>query len=106
MECVRLRVKDIDFAQHQIIVRDGKGEQDRVTVLPDSLVAPLQEHLKRVKQLHEKDLDEGHGAVDLPYALDRKYPNANREWREAGSTSFLQSVCQPTRARGAFIVIT
>jgi integron integrase len=80
MECVRLRVKDIDFAQHQIVVRDGKGEQDRVTVLPESLVAPLQEHLQRVKQLHEKDSDEGHGTVDLPYALDRKYPNADREW--------------------------
>jgi integrase len=61
-------------------VRDGKGEQDRVTVLPDSLVAPLQEHLQRVKQLHERDLDEGHGTVDLPYALERKYPNANKEW--------------------------
>ena len=80
MECVRLRVKDVDFAQHQIIVRDAKGEQDRVTVLPDSLVAPLQEHLQRVKQLHEQDLDAGHGTVDLPYALERKYPNANREW--------------------------
>ena len=80
MECVRLRVKDVDFAQHQIVVRDAKGEQDRVTVLPDSLVAPLQEHLQRVKQLHERDLGEGHGTVDLPYALDRKYPNANHEW--------------------------
>jgi len=106
MECVRLRVKDIDFAQHQIIVRDGKGEQDRVTVLPDSLVAPLQEHLKRVKQLHEKDLDERHGAVDLPYALERKYPNANREWREAGNMSSPQSDCPPTRVQATRIVIT
>jgi len=106
MECVRLRVKDIDFAQHQIIVRDGKGEQDRVTVLPDSLVAPLQEHLRRVKQLHEKDLDEGHGAVDLPYALDRKYPNANREWREAGSMFSPQSDCPPTLVQATRIAIT
>ena len=105
MECVRLRVKDIDFAQHQIIVRDGKGEQDRVTVLPDSLVAPLQEHLRRVKQLHEKDLDEGHGAVDLPYALDRKYPNASREWREAGNTSSPQSDCPLIRVQVTHIVI-
>ncbi len=80
MECVRLRVKDVDFAQHQIVVRDGKGEQDRITMLPDSLIALLQEHLQRVKQLHEQDLAQGQGAVYLPYALDRKYPNANREW--------------------------
>ena len=75
-----MKRRNVDFAQHQIVVRDGKGEQDRVTVLPDSLVAPLQEHLQRVKQLHERDLDEGHGTVDLPYALERKYPNANKEW--------------------------
>jgi len=80
MECVRLRVKDIDFAQQQLIVRDGKGEHDRVTLLPDSVIALLQEHLQRVKQLHAKDLDAGHGTVDLPYALERKYPNANHEW--------------------------
>jgi integron integrase len=80
MECVRLRVKDIDFAHRAIIVRDGKGEQDRVTVLPDSLIAPLQEHLQRVKRLHDEDLARGNGAVYLPYALERKYPNANREW--------------------------
>jgi integron integrase len=79
-ECLRLRVKDVDFAQRMIVVRDGKGEQDRVTVLPDSIVVPLKDHLKRVKQLHEKDVEAGHGTVDLPYALDRKYPNANREW--------------------------
>ena len=80
MECVRLRVKDVDFAQHQIVVRDGKGEQDRITMLPDSLIALLQEHLQRVKQLHKQDLAQGQGAVYLPYALDRKYPNASREW--------------------------
>jgi len=79
-ECLRLRVKDVDFAQRMIVVRDGKGEQDRVTVLPDSLTKPIQDHLKRVKQLHEKDLEAGHGTVDLLYVLEREYPNANREW--------------------------
>ncbi|HEX3034806.1 MAG TPA: integron integrase, partial [Thermodesulfobacteriota bacterium] len=80
IECVKLRVKDLDFAQCQIIVRDAKGMKDRVTMLPHSLVTPLQEHLQRVKQLHKKDLSKGHGAVYLPFALERKYPNANREW--------------------------
>jgi integron integrase len=80
MECVQLRVKDLDFAQHQIIVRDGKGMKDRVTILPDSLIAPLQDHLARVKRLHEQDLTRGYGAVYLPFALERKYPNAHREW--------------------------
>ena len=80
LECVRVRVKDVDFAQHILLVRDGKGEKDRSTMLPETLVAPLQEHLVRVKQLHTKDLAEGYGAVYLPYALERKYPNANREW--------------------------
>ena len=80
MECVRLRIKDLDFAQRQIIVRDGKGMQDRVTMLPDSLVAPLQEHLQRVKRLHDEDLARGYGSVYLPFALGRKYPNAHREW--------------------------
>jgi len=80
MECVRLRVKDVDFAQHQIIVRDGKGQKDRVTMLSDSVAISLQEHLQRVKRLHEKDLTQGYGSVYLPYALERKYPNADREW--------------------------
>jgi integron integrase len=81
MECVRLRVKDVDFAQHhQIIVRDGKGMEDRVTMLPASLETSLKEHLQRVKRLHEKDLARGYGSVYLPFALERKYPNASREW--------------------------
>lgn len=63
MECMRLRVKDIDFAQRQIIIRDGKGMKDRVTMLPDSLVVPLREHLQRVKRIHEQDLAEGYGSV-------------------------------------------
>ena len=80
MECLRLRVHDLDFANHQIIVRDGKGEKDRVTVLPDSIVPQLQTHLQDVKALHDKDLHEGYGEVALPYALNVKYPNAGREW--------------------------
>jgi len=80
MECMRLRVKDIDFAQHQIIVRDGKGMVDRVTTLPDSAAESLQNHLKRVKELHDADLANGYGTVYMPFALERKYPNANREW--------------------------
>jgi integron integrase len=80
MECVRLRVKDLDFAQHQILVRDGKGGKDRVTMLPERLITPLQEHLRHVQLLHAQDLREGYGAVYLPYALERKAPNASREW--------------------------
>jgi len=80
LECVRVRVQEVDFAQHILLVRDGKGEKERITMVPETLVAPFQEHLVRVKQLHTKDLAEGYGAVYLPYALERKYPNANREW--------------------------
>ncbi len=80
MECLRLRVKDIDFDNHQLIVRDGKGENDRTTMLPDALVAPLKEHLQRVRRIHQKDLDDGFGEVSLPYALERKYPNAPKEF--------------------------
>jgi integron integrase len=80
MECLRLRVKDIDFGNHQILVRDGKGEDDRATILPDSLVSLLQTHLKTVQALHQRDLKDGFGEVFLPYALARKYPNAAREW--------------------------
>lgn len=80
MECLRLRVKDLDFAQHQLTVRDGKGAVDRVTMLPNKLVDPLQDHLRSVRRTHTEDLERGYGAVYLPYALDRKYPNANSEW--------------------------
>jgi integron integrase len=80
MEVLRLRVKDLDFANHQIIVRDGKGENDRITMFPDTLLEPLRLHLNQVKALHEKDLFEGYGTVYLPYALEKKYPDANREW--------------------------
>jgi len=80
MECVRLRVKDLDFEYRQITVRDGKGQKDRLTMLPDALMGPLQTHLADVKILHEQDLREGFGNVYLPFALERKYPNAGREW--------------------------
>ena len=80
IECLRLRVKDIEFTQRQIIVRHAKGMKGRVTMLPDLLVAPLQEHLQGVKRLHNQDLQRGQGAVDLPFALAKKYPNACREW--------------------------
>ncbi len=80
MECVRLRVKDVDFARHEVLVREGKGNKDRVTMLPQSLAPLLRAHLERVRQLHEKDCREGHGAVYLPHALARKYPRAAREW--------------------------
>jgi integron integrase len=80
MECVRLRVKDIDFAQSQITVRDGKGARDRITMLPQAVVAPLKEHLQRVRALHDQDLAEGYGSVYMPDALERKYPSACQEW--------------------------
>ncbi len=80
MECVRLRVKDLDFGYHQVTVRDGKGEKDRRTVLPEALVGPLERHLGRVRLLHEEDLATGYGRVYLPYALERKYPSAAGEW--------------------------
>jgi integron integrase len=80
MECLRLRVKDLDFEQRQILVRDGKGEKDRVTMLPESLIAPLRDHLQRVQHIHQQDLAAGFGSVSLPYALSVKYPNAAKEW--------------------------
>lgn len=80
LECVRLRVKDIDFAQHQLVIRSGKGDKDRVTMLPERLEQPLVEHLLIVKRQHQDDLERGAGEVYLPTALERKYPNANREW--------------------------
>jgi integron integrase len=80
MEALRLRIKDVDFERGQIAVHGGKGDKDRVTMLPEGLRAGLQEHLQRVRLLHEKDLAAGLGAVPLPGALKVKYPNAEREW--------------------------
>jgi integron integrase len=79
-EGLHLRVKDIDFSYQQITVRDGKGEKDRVTMLPTSLAGLLQAQLVRAKEVHTFDLRQGRGDVELPYALARKYPNADREW--------------------------
>lgn len=80
LEALRLRVQDVEFSQRQIVVRNGKGAKDRVTMLPDSVVEPLAVHLQRVRRLHEQDLVQGLGEVHLPFALARKYPNAGREW--------------------------
>ncbi len=79
-ECLRLRVKDIDFEQRTILVRDGKGRKDRVTMLPTHVEARLREHLATVRRMHAKDLLAGAGFVELPYALARKYPNAATSW--------------------------
>ena len=80
MEAVRLRIQDVDFGMKQIIVRSGKGDKDRITTFAMSLVPLLQNHLSKVKTLHQQDLGRGHGEVYLPHALSRKYPNAGREW--------------------------
>lgn len=79
-ECIRLRVKDVDFGRHQIVVRDGKGSVDRVTLLPEAVVDPLSLHIQKVKLLHKEDCAAGYGEVSLPFALGRKYPNAARSF--------------------------
>jgi len=79
-ECLRLRVKDIEFVYRQLLVREGKGAKDRVTMLPEKLLDPLHRHLGRVQALHARDLKEGFGEAELPQALGRKYPRAGREW--------------------------
>jgi len=81
MECLRLRVTDIDFDYRQIHVRSGKGNKDRITLLPDCLGSPLQSQLAQVESLHKSDIEAGYGEVELPFALDRKYPDAGREWK-------------------------
>lgn len=80
MEALRLRVKDLDFERRELTVRDGKGGKDRRTLLPESLIPDLQEQLLKVRRLHQHDLAAGWGRVVMPYALARKYPNAEREW--------------------------
>lgn len=80
METLRLRVKDIDFSNHAITIREGKGKKDRVTMLPIAIIPALSKHLQKVKCLHDKDLSEGFGHVELPYALERKYPQASTQW--------------------------
>ncbi len=81
IECLRLRIHDIDFAMKALIVRSGKGAKDRVTTFPVTLVEPLKEHLRRVKLIHEQDLKGGYGEVYMPYALARKYPKASKKWQ-------------------------
>jgi integron integrase len=78
-ECLQLRVKDIDFEYQQITVHSAKGAKDRVTPLPERMIEPLKQHLKYVKELHQKDLKDGYTSVSLPYALERKYPNAGKQ---------------------------
>ena len=73
LECLRLRVKDIDFSAGEILIREGKGDKDRHTMLPERVTAALRKHLERVKQIHARDLSAGYGRVPLPYALERKY---------------------------------
>ena len=111
MECLRLRMQDIGFAENQILVRDGKGFKDRLTMLPALIKAPLLTHLERVRAIHQTDLAAGHGRVFMPHALGRKYPNAarargwqwvfpqkerwvNKETREQGRHHVNESVIQ------------
>jgi integrase len=104
LEGVRLRVKDVEFARREIIVREGKGNKDRVTVLPENLMLPLKEQLVRAKQLHDQDLKAGFGDVYLPDALARKYPSAGKAWGWAAPahpcargirTSLYSTICIP-----------
>lgn len=85
MECLRLRVQDLDFERSQILVRDGKDAKDRLTVLPMTLKVPLQTHLEKVRSVHRKDIVAGYGQVQLPDALERNYPSASaeRRWHHA-----------------------
>jgi len=79
-ECLKLRVKDVEFSYRQLLIRDGKGAKDRVTMLPEAVIVPLESHLVRVKAMHEADLSAGYGDVEMPDALARKYPRAAYEW--------------------------
>jgi hypothetical protein len=79
-ECLRFRVKDFDFGNHRIIVRSAKGANDRSTLLPETLIEPLQYQLKTIQLIHQKDQKEGYGETLLPFALSKKYPNAGKEW--------------------------
>lgn len=97
MECLRLRVKDVEFERRELVVREGKGGKDRVTVLPENLIAPLRQQLTHARALHQKDLAAGRGGVWLPDALALKYPT--RRAPGAGSGCFPRRCCPPTRAR-------
>ena len=80
MECCRLRIKDIDFPRNQLVIRAGKGDKDRYTMLPIAVQEPLRKHIEQIKRQHENDLRQGLGSVALPNALQRKYPSAAKEW--------------------------
>ena len=97
MEALRLRMKDVDFGYQQIVVRDGKGQKDRTTMLPSSVIPRIKEHIVRVKNLHQRDLQVGHGKVKLPGALSRKYPNADREMGMAVCFSSIWPILRPRR---------
>lgn len=99
-EGLRLRVKDIDFSGQGIITRDGKGKEDRITMLPEQLIEPLKQQLNYAKSLQDLDLAEGLGAVELPYALARKYPHAARSWGQYVFPSPTRSLHPETGLRG------
>ena len=80
-ESVRMRVKDIDLERYELVLRDAKGAKDRLTILPKAVVKPLTGHLENVRRLHDRAMSDGYGGVNLPYALDRKYPKAPYEWK-------------------------
>jgi integrase len=101
LECCRLRIQDIDFARNQIVVRGGKGDKDRVTMLPAVLKADLARHLEAVRMQHQRDLSQGAGWIDLPTALARKYPNAGREWSGNGRFPRRGPTMTARRATGA-----
>ncbi|MES9950908.1 MAG: tyrosine-type recombinase/integrase [Candidatus Thiodiazotropha sp.] len=98
LECLRLRVQDIDFNLAQIMVRGGKGNKDRCTILPASVIDPLQEHLEKLHTIHSRDLKKGLGRVYLPVALDRKYPMPQKNY--AGSSSFPPHAMSPMAKPG------
>ena len=100
MEALRLRVKDVDFSRGEVLVREGKGFKDRVTMLPQIVVEPLQAHLAAVREVHRADLEAGYGEVYLPYALNRKYPSAGREW---GWQYVFPSVSRSTDPRSGIV---
>lgn len=81
LEGLRLRIQDIEFERQQILVRNGKGAKDRVTLLPPALIRPIREQMSKARELHAKDLGEGFGEVYLPHTLARKYPHAAKEWK-------------------------
>jgi len=81
MECLRLRIKDLDFCRMQVTVRETKGRADRYSLIPRTVAEPLQEHLRQVRKMHEHAMRQGYGGVELPHALERKYPNATYAWQ-------------------------